>query len=519
MKKIIKTITASALTASIAALSVSFLPSSVKAGAATDDVIFHLAAEKTYITQEELSKGDVTVPLKFYIEPKNMEQTFETAQFKFTADYNNIYFKNMTDYSQRNDASKSYTLSVGTFETYYTPFCFGSVSESRSNKLVYKMNGSITTNSSSKDHNTNGFELKSDGNNGVYFTYENYKSSANDSGHDKIFATDPTIFGLSDNDDGKISYTKNENGTTTYVYSLSNQKNNYAAEGFSFTINCLPQGLKKNTPIPGNSDRLTWLSTTSVKILGEKNELDFVELDAVVKKGTPSGKYTISVDPEFSSLMSSSRVKYAAENSNTTINNAVIEVVDSVEFENIDMKKTYFYNDEKAQKINVSDFVTSASAKITKNGQAQIVDITDQITTNKDYYTSDIYKNGFNLTSIEMPLYYNCNPLKDKSGNNIIGTAIIGKKGDVNLDGSVDAKDATKILVYYAKDILNPGSASIADDSSNEDIVYFLSDIDDESRDHGKTGGKVDSKDATYILTYYAKRLLNSNTAWNDVLK
>lgn len=72
--------------------------------------------------------------------------------------------------------------------------------------------------------------------------------------------------------------------------------------------------------------------------------------------------------------------------------------------------------------------------------------------------------------------------------------------GDVTGDGSVDSKDAVKILVYYANTLVgNPDSInmSIADLNFDE---------------------KCDSSDAVLVLRFYAEKLIDSNITMVDFL-
>ena len=68
-------------------------------------------------------------------------------------------------------------------------------------------------------------------------------------------------------------------------------------------------------------------------------------------------------------------------------------------------------------------------------------------------------------------------------------TQAAGKLGDANLDGVVDAKDASKVLVEYA--LLSTGKPETFNDQqkANGDVNF---------------DGKIDSKDASRILAYYS---------------
>lgn len=93
-------------------------------------------------------------------------------------------------------------------------------------------------------------------------------------------------------------------------------------------------------------------------------------------------------------------------------------------------------------------------------------------------------------TVIDCPAGSNAMKYALNYGRNI---EIDGKKvvpGDANYDGNIDSKDATAILVDYAKTMLGKQS----------ELVTASADINGD--------GKADSKDATAILVQYAKSLL-----------
>ena len=119
----------------------------------------------------------------------------------------------------------------------------------------------------------------------------------------------------------------------------------------------------------------------------------------------------------------------------------------------------------------------------------------------------------------------------------VTGEAYIGVKGDTNLDGIADAEDATLMLIYSANEGANlkPSIRTVESDMINalseeelevlEDFVFFLSDVDDESEDHGETNSLntdisyVDADDATFVLIYAAEQGAGNNPDWYRLLK
>ena len=117
------------------------------------------------------------------------------------------------------------------------------------------------------------------------------------------------------------------------------------------------------------------------------------------------------------------------------------------------------------------------------------------------------------------------------SEDDFIANAWIGVKGDTNLNGECRADDASEVLTYAALNGLSEGSAKLyragADaartaewSEAYENFVYFLSDIDGESLNGGKTDAwgtgetTVNSADASYQLVYASKAGLNGTCDW-----
>ena len=111
--------------------------------------------------------------------------------------------------------------------------------------------------------------------------------------------------------------------------------------------------------------------------------------------------------------------------------------------------------------------------------------------------------------------------------------AIIGVKGDTNLDMKCDASDAADVLIYAAavgagdaaKICNNADAIKALGDDVAENFCYFLSDTDGESEDHGKTTANGDAEspvnagDAANQLIYAAAVGAQGSADWaTDVL-
>ncbi|MDE5754747.1 MAG: hypothetical protein K2H89_09445, partial [Oscillospiraceae bacterium] len=121
----------------------------------------------------------------------------------------------------------------------------------------------------------------------------------------------------------------------------------------------------------------------------------------------------------------------------------------------------------------------------------------------------------------------------------VTGNIYIGVKGDTNLNGTANAQDAGSQLVYAAEfgSGMNPNILTVESDMITaiqaegeeaakelENFVYFLSDVTDESEDHGDTSSildgtaTIDAKDASKVLIYAAQFGSGMNPDWYRVL-
>ena len=104
--------------------------------------------------------------------------------------------------------------------------------------------------------------------------------------------------------------------------------------------------------------------------------------------------------------------------------------------------------------------------------------------------------------------------MQDAAGNPAALEYYVGKKGDVNLDGDVNASDAALVLTYAAG--VGAGtSVSLTEDtdSTEEKFAFFLGDIDGE----GAENSVLNAEDASKILAYAARKGSGQNADWNTL--
>ena len=98
-------------------------------------------------------------------------------------------------------------------------------------------------------------------------------------------------------------------------------------------------------------------------------------------------------------------------------------------------------------------------------------------------------------------------------------TVYIGVKGDADLNGSVDVQDAVAILTYYAKASAGQENVAFNEDENLNKLAFFLADVDTESKAGINNGSELMStQDAVNVLTFYAKKSVNQDPAWPDVI-
>ncbi|MBR2088495.1 MAG: hypothetical protein IJ906_15490, partial [Oscillospiraceae bacterium] len=93
-----------------------------------------------------------------------------------------------------------------------------------------------------------------------------------------------------------------------------------------------------------------------------------------------------------------------------------------------------------------------------------------------------------------------------------LGTVYIAKKGDVNLDGKVNAKDANAVLLYAAKVGTNSAPNYYGGtDAEMEKFGEFLADVNDDTQNN--------AKDANAMLIYAAQIGTGLTPDWNAITK
>lgn len=498
-------------TVSAAVMFVSAMPFTVSAATASAEnvPVLDLSAEGDYYIPVSLvEKSDVGVRIKVYAESTENEK-FNAAKLKFISDAdagftesnaknNNvnakdevpkrkIVFKNISS-PMSNVKTNRYAEAIGSDEIY-----------NRDKDEKDWKTGTIGSHS----------YMKSDGNGGVYFTLTG-RETPDSAPVTKTLSTA----------DGSLEMYKWDSGGVRFRYNYVDQKTFNKKVG-TVEYPSFDPSLSKDQPLTGLSDIVTWSSDASpIKLSGKENGVPFCEVDAVIKWGTEKGDYTISLDPKSTMLTADDNgrvVPHRLENGTLSSVKATIHIVDDVQISEADINKKLYYYADSNDVVKTEDVIKSVKADILNNGQRQSIDITKSI--GRIYYkTEGTFIKDSDYTKISLALTYcGYNPV-DEDGDMLTTDIYVGKKGDANLDGKVDSKDAVMILKYYASSLASGGQATLyAEDPALEDFAYYLADVNGGSKDHGASGSAVDSKDAVLVLKYYAATLANSQATWRDV--
>jgi hypothetical protein len=118
------------------------------------------------------------------------------------------------------------------------------------------------------------------------------------------------------------------------------------------------------------------------------------------------------------------------------------------------------------------------------------------------------------LYTQECSEYYVSLNVTDEFGTHTITEqvkAYIGVKGDANLDGVADAKDAAKLLEYAAAVGAGQDMPLYSDsDETSENLAHFLAEVN--------ASGDADAKDAALILEYAAAIGSGEPKTWDEIL-
>lgn len=534
MKRFISIISALAISTAL------FLPQSLSASAVTgvmDTMPYTLrfVPDRNFVTAEEVENGDVVIPASVYI-TGSTQNKFGAATVKFDSDSSHVYFQNMItgDSAHQLPEAKTYESSQGTFSTKFVPYCFGSL---LGKKNTYTSNAPNFTTKQYACDPIFGQTLYTTGDGNVTFKASFYEGIDTDG--DGILERNEKK--------GKVTQeftcavTLNDDGSGTYSYEYIDQKS-FLTRQMTATIPRYNPDRPAGELIPDVCNSVLWVAGTTQLESGASffgstsDEFPLFQVDIVIEQGTPCGIYNIDfreeIDPVTGvpcQLSSSTQKDYPLEKLGATI--AV--GVESVSVTSTAQDDAAFYASHDTHNIRATDFSDSILADVTytetdASGVQKIeenVDITrlvDCYGATPELLYNNQAQNGY-FSSEKMPLYFNGTLLKWKDTNeNVTQNILIGKKGDINYDGSVDTMDAYYALLYYASISAGFDAKLYNGDSTNpymENLTFFLADIDTCSKNGESDSKRIDTTDAYYLLLYYATNSAGLSASWDAYIK
>ncbi|MCD7811446.1 MAG: cellulose-binding protein CttA-related protein, partial [Ruminococcus sp.] len=188
---------------------------------------------------------------------------------------------------------------------------------------------------------------------------------------------------------------------------------------------------------------------------------------------------------------------------------------------------TGYYFSHDPREFAASDLISSLTVVfVYSDGSEAAVDLAEYA----DFggATPESTYEGENTTfKYEVPIYiseFSDYVLTDADGNAVTATVYIGVKGDADLSNVVDSVDASYVLSYYAKEQTSATQDKsiklTQDDEDLDKLAAFLADIDvyesdSENITRDKTSRHLDAIDASHMLVYYSKQQTSTDSSYD----
>ncbi len=358
---------------------------------------------------------------------------------------------------------------------------------------------------------------------------------------ERILVTETTTTATTTTDDGSTTTTTTtDDGSTTTTTSTtddgSTTTTTSTTDDGSTTSTTSTTDDGSTTSTTSTTDDGSTTSTTSTTDDGSTTSTTSTTDDGSTTSTTSttddgSTTSTTSTTDDGSTTSTTSTTGDGSTSTTTTTTNTVTSAVKTqyVEIESVD--GFYFNTEDKFDTAQIKKAVLhtvynegytgdDGVAVVLREYESEPVDITAELTFG-DATPAKTYKAVENKFDYEIPVYYNNAKLKDAEGNDATVTVYIGLKGDTDLNNIVDGRDATATLTYYAKTSTDGQNATTValspstlvggnPESVYDDFAGFLSDVKvdagKELTRFAKKGERlIDGRDATAILTFYAK--------------
>lgn len=505
MKKSIKL-----MSACLAAIMVSAVPFSAGAAGASHDgsYVHYVQLDRYAMTAEEAAQGNISIGASVYLRGSANDSIMFTSGTSGLTSDSALYMRDLVNMSMTGEEN-TYSCLGESFNTKYTPFCFGKLSGGK-----YTPNSAGYTGRSVCMDPVNGGELVYMGNDTIKFSLPGrfYIDENGNYLDDKV--NHEITLPLEIMADGSAQYTftyanigKNPDGTKKVEPATAVGKIAYYQ----------PELLEVGGSIPDTNSMIVWLGDimSGAKFLGNSDDFPFMKTNVYVKKDSTCGIYAVNIDEKNSSILAN--VNGKSTTLEKSCQGAAIAVgVTSASYKvdtGTPMYACFFADDDKV--------ITGP-----KTGYNYICDVSySDGTSETDKYVTGAVNAGVSPAQLfaQAGNNYYIGDVQMNCGDTPITGAnlrvLLGVKGDVNFDSKADLADATKVLEYYAQKAagLNP-SLTGNEDADLEILAFFLGDIDTESQT-GASGGKLDLTDASSILTYYANTAAGNSVTWDAFLK
>lgn len=294
-----------------------------------------------------------------------------------------------------------------------------------------------------------------------------------------------------------------------YCFGKLNQANVYTLEALSLMCN-----FKSGE----NALICTWQHGTdniSSFLGGASDTYSFIQFDVAIAPGIAPGSHSISFLEDSSSEYVSNSPTYVSSDSSmiegarpyTDIIPTLKNVEIIVEGETVKCSKTVYRFAEDKTPLVPADFV--GSAELSGSGTVPFESMTF-------YHDLSPAEMGIEQpTFVSLPLLYNKYPAVSGNYEPYAVEYAIGKRGDADGSGVVDAMDAMMVLSYAAEK--GVGDVKMTNGSAAEEaFALFRANVTEDVTD-GEAN--LDASDAAYILTYAALSGSGELPDWDDILK
>ena len=178
------------------------------------------------------------------------------------------------------------------------------------------------------------------------------------------------------------------------------------------------------------------------------------------------------------------------------------------------LNEARYYIAADARAFRVEDFVESATC----DGRDIMGDLSFSYASPRDFAAIKLEnknENGFYYAAGNTGIYYTGDKIADTD------TIYVGVKGDVNLDGSVNATDVYYLMNYYTQHIAGNDIALLNrnEDANLETLACFLGDIDTERQPRKDSADStLDLWDVLYIEQYIATVGAGFRVTWSEIV-